>query len=138
MALDDQLEPLGGQVDQLGRPEQARAVAELEHPRHDRARVGVLGLEHRAVVGRVVGVGRRLDRAGVAVVALDQPVDARLESQIRAVPSGSPSCQSVRVAYQRWSKSSGREKSCSAFDEYDTLPRMRDSRKTRMSWRSCE
>ena len=33
------------------------------------------------------------------------------------VPWGSPSCQSVRVAYQRWSKSSGREKSCSAFDE---------------------
>ena len=31
--------------------EQARTVAELEHPGDDRARVGVLGLEHRAVPG---------------------------------------------------------------------------------------
>ena len=41
----------------------------------------------------------------------------RFESQMRAVPPGSPSCQSVRVAYTRGSKSSGRLKSCSAFDE---------------------
>ena len=41
----------------------------------------------------------------------------RSESQMRARPTGSPSCQSVRVAYMRGSKSSGRLKSCSAFEE---------------------
>ena len=79
VALDDQLEPLRGEIDQLRRPEQPCAVAQLEHPRGDRARIGVLGLEHRAVSGCVVGLGRRLERARVAVVALDQPVDAARE-----------------------------------------------------------
>ena len=79
VALHDELEALRGQVHQLRRSEQARALAELEHPRDDRARVGVLGLEHRSLGGRVVDVGGRRQRAGVAVVALDQPVHAPRE-----------------------------------------------------------
>ena len=39
----------------------------------------------------------------------------------RAVPSGSPSCQSARCAYAHGSKSSGVVKSCSAFDRVGDL-----------------
>ena len=86
-----------------GGSEQARAVAELEHPRDDRARVGVLGLEDRAVAGRVVHVGGRLDacRRGRS--------GARSASR-RAARARSGRCPPARRAASRcgWRTSGGR------------------------------
>ena len=68
MPLDDQLRPLLGFGDQLGRIEHPRALAQPEHPREQLAAVGVLRLEDDAVLG--------IDElAGLVEVPLHQPLD---------------------------------------------------------------
>ncbi len=75
VALHQQLHPLVHLAHELRRPQHARPPAEAEDPRDHLARVGVGGLEYDSVRGRVVDLGRWEHGAGVAEVALDEPVD---------------------------------------------------------------
>ena len=71
-------------------------------------------------IALVLKAGVIPNSSGVFSTTVAAATMAKLGGQscvLRAVPTGSPSCQSVRPAYSRGSKSSGRLKSCSALDE---------------------
>ena len=111
VALDHELDSLAAASStSSGGPRTARPLAEAEDPG---ARPGARRRSRSRTPRR-----RRPPRSrprGRSGARTSQSI--AVEIQMRAVPTVSPSCQSVRLAYTRGSKSSGRGKSCSALDE---------------------
>ena len=102
VALEDRGEALGGLVDELGRIEQARVLAQPQHPRHELARLRELGREDDAGAGHAARPGPPLaaglrhggEVAVLAEVALDEPRDALRDPDLRA-------CRRARPAASR-------------------------------------
>jgi hypothetical protein len=80
VALVEQLDPVGELALELGRPEDARVLAESQHPRRELAAIRVGRLEDD-----VAAVARRTDLAEVPEVALDLPGDALGDPDLRRV-----------------------------------------------------
>jgi hypothetical protein len=92
VALAQQVDALRDVLDELGRREDLRVLAQAEHERRELAGVRVGRGEDDAVVDVA-------HLAEAAVVALDLPGDA-LDTQTSAVSSASPNCQPARLAYR--------------------------------------
>ena len=82
VALAQQRQPLGDLAGQLRGIEHGRVLAPVQHPGHQLAARGVLGLEDRSLARGAVALARVAQLAVAAVVALDQPGDALAQEDL--------------------------------------------------------